>query len=437
MKFVSWLLAAYRDLWRESALLGLAAGALSVLALASLARGAQNGLGLSLSARSLDLAPYWTGARLLSVGTNPYPAAISGTFWDHLPSDIAAMDPPFRGIPANAPLQLLLFQPLAQMDWGAARSVVVGLNLAAALAIPFLVTGMMKPALPGGRLLLVAVLFWGQLPTRNVIANGQMSLVVLAASLLAVRWAHGRPLVSGLALAVALVKYSLTLPLLAWFILFGWWTPILLAAGIHLGSVLLMTILTHSSLVSFVRSYGAMIVGVPGHHGRLDLLSFVEHLGLPPAFGWLLWAVVSLVTFAMILGTYRRIRGPSEVLSRRPGRRSLPLLAVLFSSGLLLVYHRGYDAVVLVIVLFAMWDVRKGLPRSAVSSTALRFYSWAPILVMGVFLFPDATIASLWPRWGSWLPIASGAAVILAWTGSIVALLRRLRTPADRSARPG
>lgn len=422
-------LKAIDQLRRRSRFLPLLAVPLALLALASLARGVQNGLGLSGTSRSLDLAPYWLGGRLLLSGVNPYRAAVDGTLWRQLPADIAAIRPGFGAIPANAPLQMLLMAPLAQMDWSATRAVVVAFNLAAAIAVPLLAIDLMANRPGRDRILLLALLFWAQLPTRNVIANGQTSLIVLAGSLLAVRWSAARPYLAGAALAVGLLKYSLTLPLILWFLALGLWIPVLIAGGLHLAAALVMSWLLAETMPALLGSFAGMLLEYGGLKAGFDLVGLIRRVGAPPAVGWILSAGVGLATMALLLRMSRLRRDPPESPDWRRASGALLALAMSFSSALLLVYHRAYDGLVLIVFLIAIWDLRSRSIAAAGSRTSERLMSLATVTVVVIFLLPRSSLEALLPGWERSLLIASSLAVLLAWVVSAWGFLLASRRP--------
>lgn len=114
----------------------------------------------------------------------------------------------------------LLFAPLALLPMPVAFGVWTVLNLLMLVVSLHLVQSVSPPART--KLPLVAAIF---APTYIVLMKGQMSILILFFIALAFYWLRrSRPVLAGLALGVATLKYQLVLGLLAIFVLRGMWS---------------------------------------------------------------------------------------------------------------------------------------------------------------------------------------------------------------------
>jgi hypothetical protein len=180
-------------------------------------------------------------------------------------------------------------------------------------------------------------------PLRNLIGNGQHALFSLSFFVLALCCLkQKKPLWSGVCLALALLKYTVTGPLLIFFLLKRSYRPLLVAAAIHLALFLFASVWTGATPVQLLREV-AQVVTVETNQGRdgyVDVNAVLHHLGMSSVpFLWPTLSVALLLAAAHV--SFRYGKG-QELLC-------LALLALLSSA---VVYHRPYDMVVLVFALF-------------------------------------------------------------------------------------
>jgi hypothetical protein len=97
--------------------------------------------------------------------------------------------------------------PFAFLDWPTAKCLWMIVNVAMAGFFAWLLYAAQKGGENNGHGLLLALFFLSSNPVRNVIGNGQNSLLILLATLLALS-CRSKPLLSGLGLGISMAKYS-------------------------------------------------------------------------------------------------------------------------------------------------------------------------------------------------------------------------------------
>jgi len=332
--------------------------------------GVRNGL---LS--SLDLAPYLDGARLWLGGASPY-----------------AVDLPTGFV--YLPQAALLFAPLAVLPDPASAGAWAALNVLLWIGALALLGQM----LAGGdrRLttwLVVAAAGWTC--ARVTLGNGQMgifTLAALAAALASER--RGRHALAGLALGLALTKWSLSLPFLVYFAARGRWATLGVAALTVLGGFLAFGLRLGQVPWGVAADYAAVL----GAHAGVKHAFFrtSELTAAVSGAGWL--AVEGLLAAALLWAGWacRRIGGR---------RAASLLLAVCAAITLTALPHLHYDQVILALAV---------LPLLAWPDDPLRPAARALALATTTLLWLDVP-GTLWKLAGRPDPIPEGGGVWLAY----------------------
>ena len=180
-------------------------------------------------------------------------------------------------------------------------------------------------------------------PLRNLIGNGQHALFSLSFFVLALCCLEQeKPMWSGVCLALALFKYTVTVPLLIFFLLKRSYRPLLVAACIHLVLWLFASVWAHAPPLQMLRECIQVALGEThqGVDGFVDINAVLGRLGLSSIP--LLWQTLSVVLLVAAAHMIFRYGKGQELLC-------LALLALLSS---VVVYHRAYDMVVLIFALF-------------------------------------------------------------------------------------
>ncbi len=314
---------------------------LAVLAIISAARGCANALAPD---GSIDLGMPLKAAQLLQ-HDNPYrdyvpgDQALTGTLQPHVN--------PFVMTPVHVPSALMLLWPYSGLSWPAAKLAWLISNLFFTAGGFALAVRRFLPDRSPWLTAALASLLMISFPWRIVIGNGQHLMASLFFFLLSAELAQrGHRIWSGVALAASFLKYTVILFLLPWFALKRQWTPLAIAFAIH--GLMTLGIAIHlgeNPLVLVQQALGAgtatLLVS-----GYIDLFAVADWLGAPLALAAKL--AVALVVAVLWLGL------------RRPPPDEHPYLASLCFVSVVVVYHRLYDTLVLLIpLLIALGQLRK------------------------------------------------------------------------------
>jgi hypothetical protein len=304
------------------------------------------------------------------------------------------------------PPTLMVMSPLALLPRGAALWVWYAVQWALLIgAIGTLCSLANRPALdPRAMLLAAGVLLLG--PVQSGVQAGQLSLPATACIVLALALdVRGRPIVAGCLLALAMaLKLQLAAPFIVYFALCSRWRIVFAAACLFAGITLLAIIRLELADVDWMSTWLANVRRSTGAGGLNDFAAGVAmdhllNLQLP------LYAVtgnraaaqigaLALVSIAAIVYALRLRRAADG-----PTRNPLPLIAPLAVLTLLPVYHRYYDATLLIIPL--AWAVAR-FPRSRaalVLALLIPFIlpvGWATNLVNRGLLPPSVTPTTGW-----------------------------------------
>jgi hypothetical protein len=266
------------------------------------------------------------------------------------------------------PFASVLFTPLALLSTLQARIILIAINLIATVIIILLIKKLWGEMWPGKTHLYLAALLLCWAPFRVTVRYGQISLIVTALVLGALlAWEKNARFVGGLLLGLSLSKYPLTLPFALYFVWRREWkivvTAVLTVAALtevfalRLGvsmfdvaddyvRMMLQTSITNDAHFAGATEIGPMLFGLTGNER---------------ASGWLNILMIAGGLISMAL-----------VFRRTPKAEQFHLAVVTFFS-LWFVYHRIYDAVILVIpaAMFAELIVRGTRRRVGVACVAI------------------------------------------------------------------
>jgi len=328
------------------------AALLAAWAAVSLARVVQQTLS---SAGGNDLYTYWYAGHFLREGKDPFAAFIAGElpsvpvrYLDRTVTDLdEVIFPGLVPAPASPPAAFYLFAPLAFLSWKAAKLAWLVLNLLLLGLIPLLLGRFfpLRPWLDRLEVFGLACVLVGLTATRYAAASGQITFLVLDLMLATVILAPRRPWLAGLLLGLALSKYSLSIGILLLFTLLEPKPKLVLAAVlVQLAGVAALLLQTGTSLASFVHEYLQM-VNLHANMEGIHLAGLFPRSGWDVGIGLALTAVVALPLLVWRIRLGGGFFRPLPDLSRT-------VLAVLLSLwSLLVVYHRAYDAMVMIVFL--------------------------------------------------------------------------------------
>jgi len=211
-----------------------------------------------------DFHSYWYAGHFIRQGLDPYTAFINeayprvpityldGYTVNHLP----VAQPGLARVPANTAPIVILLSAFSFFSWTTAKILWMTTNLMISLLTPLLVLRMFPGtwSLQLRYKILIVLLFISLFGTRNVLGNGQTSLLVFAAMLLAIQlekeWVLG-----GIALGIALSKYSLALPAVVLLIIERRYRPAIVGIIIQILSLLALASMSNQPPADIVRAY--------------------------------------------------------------------------------------------------------------------------------------------------------------------------------------
>jgi len=182
----------------------------------------------------------------------------------------------------------------------------------------------------------LSALFLAGTPWRNGLGNGQHALFTLAFFLLSVVMFSRNPKGATVALAISWFKYTISLPLSLFYArTTRGWVTILGSALIHAALTLFSAAWVHTSPVDMFSGPVRVARFSPGI-GYLDVFAIASALSVSSR--WL----PALVAACLLVVTYAAIRRDPDALSS---------ISTLSLATMTVVYHSGYDFVVLVVPL--------------------------------------------------------------------------------------
>lgn len=311
-----------------------------------------------------DFHQFWYAGQFISQGRDPYAAFFAG---EQPALPIAYMDgvilneypigqPSLEITPSNTPAMMLLLMPLALFSWPTAKLIFMFINIVLMLITAILVVrwlpfaGVQLPRLDG---ILIFLVYIDLSATRIAIENGQTTLLVFLLMLVAVLYAQRDWRISGLALGLALSKYSLSLPVFLFLLFKRKFNILILAAAVQLLGILGIASITRTSPVTIVQENIQLFFRLfdqPGIH----LSRWFEGSSPNLLLSMLPVLVMTLVVFVPIFYWLRTSRIPADM----EGVIDFHLLTILFIWTMLVAYHRLYDT--LILITFAVL-VYKGL----------------------------------------------------------------------------
>jgi hypothetical protein len=336
-----------------------------------------------------DLQPYWYWGHYVWAGMNPYlaygerlPFPGGLTYVDGSMAQPNANTVPQLGrVPANTAPMLLLLSLLSLFAWTPAKFFWLLFNIVLIAVIPWLALRLVHKPLQLAQPVqwLVALAFYAMKGTRVALATGQPSVLVFALMLVTLLTYRSQWMVAGLALGIALSKYSIALPVVLFLLWRRCFRVLLVAAGVQIAGLLWMVALG-GNVTGTVQLYWSMI---PRHAAALEGVHLAAWLPNQPIVVNTLIVAGSIVTVGTVL------------LARRRGWIATDLLVVngvLALWTLLVAYHRVYDTMLVLFFLVAalVAATRWQLPRGQAYALGL---FW--LAVVGVLCVPGSIV----PPW--------------------------------------
>jgi hypothetical protein len=300
---------------------------------------------------AIDFHSYWYAGHFVRQGSDPYEAYLQGltpdvpvSYWDAEPTKrLPIAQPDLATVPANTAPMVLLLTPFSFLSWPLAKVLWLICNLLFMIAIPYMVF----QVLPKSDLLniydklilwLAFISFFG---TRNIAGNGQTSLLIFALMMIALIVLSKHGLLAGLALGLALSKYSLSLPIFIFLLLKRKFRVVFIATGVQIFGLLVLSLITRTSPFQILQGYIQILrihSGLPGIH----LSTLFPQQNLLALVATLLMTVI--VTVFLLKGRIKigTLSGHG-MTSNDIQLEDLITVTILVLWTLLVAYHRAYD----------------------------------------------------------------------------------------------
>ena len=320
---------------------------------------------------SIDLGIPLKAAQAL-MHENPYERFLAGETSSAYGDELN----PFPMVAVHLPSALMLLWPYSGLAWPAAKVAWLVSNLLFTFGVLLLAFRRFLPHRPPWCGVAIGALLLMSLPWRVVIGNGQHLMMSLFFFLLAAELAdRGHRSWAAVTLAASFLKYTVIIFLLPYFILKRQWAPLLGALGIHATMTLGISIWLREEPWVLIEQ---AIRGSRTHllAGYVDLFAMANRIGAPLELAALLG--VALTSVAVWIGARRIAVDENHYFA------GLCILSVV------IVYHRAYDAVILLIpLLVAVDQVRRD-----------RLPAFLVFLLVGCSWFLDRLVIALMPWLG-------------------------------------
>ncbi|MBN1120914.1 MAG: DUF2029 domain-containing protein [Anaerolineae bacterium] len=306
-----------------------------------------------------DFEVFHVATRLLHDGENPYRA------WGENPDLLAEYKQPagplndvyIENLPLyNLPLFPVVLYPLSGLTHDNAETVWFVLQIVMAAAIPVIVMHTFDDRPNPLLIAALALLLLAWLPTRFTLKVNQAALFAIVFAVLALYFDRkDRPVWAGVCLGLALTKYTLTGPLIVYFIVFRRFKTVIWAFLTNLAGLLVFSLMAHKSMFAVVASYVNMVSAATfgnSFPGAASLDGWLQLLGVESRTAAMVGLLLGIAAgVGLILPRFWRDlfnRGRSDPPGVGLLRQDI-LFLLLSAMGLFFLYHRGYDFPILIL----------------------------------------------------------------------------------------
>lgn len=309
--------------------------------------------GKSTGAR--DFHQFWYAGNFIIQGRDPYAAYFAGEQprlpIHYLDGVTVSQYPVAQGdlaiIPSNTPMMLLLLTPFSYFSWNAAKWLFLFVNLLLVLVTGWLV--LRRIPFGGVKLarvdqLFISLVYFDFSATRIAIENGQTTLFVFLLMLIAILYATRSWMLSGLALGIALSKYSLSLPVFLFLLYKKKFKLMLTAVFVQVFGLFGLAVLSRNSPVTVMQENFRLFFQLfdqPGIHLARFFESFTDNKLLTEI-------PVLIMTLLVFIPLFRWLRKYKPITPAMEEILDFHLLTILFIWTMLVAYHRLYDTLILI-----------------------------------------------------------------------------------------
>jgi hypothetical protein len=378
-----------------------------------------------------DFHQFWYAGHFIIQGRDPYEAFFAGeqpalpiAYFDGVVLErypVAQSD--LEITPSNTPAMLLLLSPLAYLSWANAKMAFLVINIVLMLLTANLIVRRIPFAdvkLSPIDELFIFLIYIDLSATRIAIENGQTTLLVFLLMILAVLYAQRDWRISGLALGLALSKYSLSLPIFLFLLFKKKFRILIVAVSVQILGILGIAAITGTPPLTIVLENIQLFFRLfdqPGIH----LSRWFEGISGNLISSMLPVLIMTLAVFLPIYSWLRSRRVPSNMQDVI----DFHLLTILFIWTMLVAYHRLYDTLILIIFVVLVY---KGLTIPSLWSLSksergllLGYLAVLPL----VLILPARIVDRFWPGYYGTAGDAATTLVLLIMLSISIFLLGR------------
>lgn len=365
-----------------------------------------------------DFFTYVVAAYHLRQGNDPYQAYLDArdpdfpiTHLDGETHEIVYEEPLVFQQPLQTPVYLLLVIPFTLFTWPLAVTLALLLNLAVVAVMPWLAWRWLEGSgitLNTVQRALLAFGFYGLFATGNALSVGQAAIDIAFAMLLALVWIDSdRRWLAGIALGLAASKVTLALPLLLFLVYRREIKVLVVGFGVQLIGLLAQAALTGTGPLAIIDHYIAVAMDARNQFGIHIAARF-------PAGSWITPVLVVLLTLVVLVMAWSLLRHTPATASNAQRRLiDAHVLGLLIPWSLLVVYHRPYDMIILLVPLGVLLLVLVAPERWHMTPRQTLLFALGTLVMLGVLSVPGRTVAGFF----------SGETYDLIWEGFAITQL--------------
>ena len=370
-----------------------------------------------------DLFTYWRINHFIRQGEDPYVAFLDRAEIQlpvkYIDGHVATSYPiaetdEEQKLPGNSPPMLFLLLPLSFLTWSIAKVVWMILSIVLVLATPWLAFRLLPGRLSLILSVMMALVFYGLPGTRAAVVTGQTGVLAIFLALLTLRLVQKKHIWwAGLALGIALSKFTVAIPFFIFLMYKRKWTTLALAGGIQAVGFLAMAMLQPRSPFEVFTDFAS----IAGAHGPLNGIHLTGLFNPTTLTSVVVGLIFSVIVFVPLWSSTSKL----NVQDSQSEIRDYAVFAVLCSWGLLVVYHRGYD-IGMAIPVFAL--ILHALSNPSTWRVAKTQLGWMFGLMLGSVLFLSLPVRFIGDVFGAWWePFVTGSITVVLILILVAALL--------------
>lgn len=311
----------------------------------------------------IDFHSYWYAGHFSREGRDPYEAALLGAtptppiqYIDGVTVNGDPAQPKLMQVPANTAPILFLLAPFSLFSWEWAKNGWMAINTLLMLAAPWLTLRLaVQHDIKLNRVaqVAVAIAFYAIASSRYTVGYGQTSIIVYVMMVLALLRVKAHQVEAGVWLGIALSKYSMAFPVLLLFAFWRQWKTVGVALWVQIVGLYAITVFGGGHApIAILQSY----IQLATRHADFSGIHLAALFGVGSIFRLIAPIAVTIAIVTVLWS--RGLRLPALPVKLEAGtRQEFALIALSFVWGLLVVYHRMYDVVMILpaILLVAWW----------------------------------------------------------------------------------